>query len=95
MVCTVSAIAKCLPIGYRPWAIVEDGAPVANLLQICTRMIRADYCGDGTSHTREGTWVNFVDGLGIETLDDDDMTFEASWGPDGAICVHKASLATS
>ena len=59
-------------------------------------MARADYCGDGASHTLDGTWIDIYDGLGIQkkTLDDDGMMFEASWSVNGATCVSKPRGAT-
>jgi hypothetical protein len=51
-------------------------------------MVRADYGGDDLSYTRNGTLIAFRDNLGIRAFpDDNDMPFEAAWGPDGAICV--------
>jgi hypothetical protein len=72
-------------LGYKPWArsyarslpspaypavvpswIVEEGAA---LHQACSRMIRADYCGDGRSHTVTGTRIDLYDGQKINELD--------------------------
>ena len=36
---------------------------LASYHQACTRMARADYCGDGTSHTQDGTWIEYYDKL--------------------------------
>ena len=48
-------------------------------------MARADYCGDGTSHTRDDTRISIYDTAGIRSHGrSDDLTFEAAWGPDGA-----------
>ena len=33
-------------------------------------MVRADYCGDGRSHTREDTTIDMYDGLGVLSADD-------------------------
>ena len=58
--------------------------------QACTRMLRADYCGDGTPHTQDGTEVDVYDTLGIQSPQaDSDMTFEAAWTADGSACVRK------
>ncbi|MFO0710080.1 MAG: ADYC domain-containing protein [Sandaracinus sp.] len=73
---------KCREWGYDP-AVVGSATHEA-----CTRMVRADYCGDGTSWTVDGTWIDVGDPAGIQepTLARE-MQFEAGWGPDGAVCV--------
>src|SRR5207302_1954997 len=51
------------------------------------RMIRADYCGDGTSWTVNGRRINVYDGLGVQT-DTASWSFEAEWDAHGARCLH-------
>ena len=58
---------------------------LADYHQACTRMLRADYCGDGTPHTVDGTLINIYDGIGIQR-DTDDWAFEAEWTTTGARC---------
>jgi hypothetical protein len=61
-------------------------------------MARADYCGDGTPHTREGTMINIWDRLPAPgpiqshggLLPPLGMLFEAGWSPDGAVCLSRA-----
>ncbi len=93
--CQGGALYKCVAAGYKPWKSVESAsgpASLADLHQACTRMIRADYCGDGRSFTRDGTEIDLYDGLAIQTpasLDRASFAFEAAWGPNGATCVSK------
>jgi hypothetical protein len=56
-------------------------------------MIRADFSGNGTPHTKAGTLIRFHDeavhwqrdpSTGAE---DSDYSFEAGWSPQGAVCV--------
>jgi ADYC domain len=54
--CTTGVVAKCYRWGYRPW--VTGYGDLTSLHQICTRVARADYCGNGVSHTRNGTLIN-------------------------------------
>jgi hypothetical protein len=82
--CEGAAIAKCIHIGYKPWAHV-GGRSLAAHHQACTRLIRADYCGDGTSHTVDGQWVDLFDALGVQR-DTEDWTVEAAWDTEGARC---------
>jgi hypothetical protein len=91
--CTSGAQGKCVRFGYRPWAAAADGTPLWDLHQACTRMVRADYCGDGTAHTRNGTPINVYDRQGIQEPDAvPDMSFEAGWGPNGAVCVARTRV---
>jgi hypothetical protein len=80
--CRGSAIAKCVELGYKPWT---GHAPE---VATCVRALRADYCGDGTPYTVDGTLVNIFDAEGIQT-DDAAWEPEAEWTPDGARCVSK------
>lgn len=94
--CTTGTIAKCYRWGYRPW--VSGYGDLTTMHWACTRMARADYCGDGVSHTREGTVINVWDnlgapgpierrgGLGPPLL----MLFEAGWTTTGAVCLSRA-----
>jgi hypothetical protein len=94
LACETGAITKCIRWGYKPWAN-RDGQSLAELHQACTRMARADYCGNGKSHTHEGTLIDMYDRLGVlsattESSQDWDLSrvsFEAAWAPDGATCL--------
>ena len=35
--------------------------------QACTRLVRADYCGNGVYHTATGTSIDVYDSLNIQT----------------------------
>jgi hypothetical protein len=54
--------------------------------QACTRLIRADYCGDGTPWTVNGRRINVYDHLGIQ-YDSEKWIFEAEWDVNGARCL--------
>jgi len=86
--CTSGVTAKCVRFGYKPWKNVQ-GKSLRNFHQACTRMIRADYCGNGKAHTTEGTQINIYDVLGIQKkTPESGMVFEAAWGIDGATCIN-------
>ncbi|HEY5922368.1 MAG TPA: ADYC domain-containing protein [Kofleriaceae bacterium] len=94
--CTTGVIAKCYRWGYRPW-LTGYGANMADMHQSCTRMARADYCGDGVPHTEDGTWINVWDRLSYPgpiqrhgLLPPLGMLFEAGWNTDGAVCLSHA-----
>jgi len=82
----IGAIGKCVEAGYAPWRTTEDGTSLADHHQACTRLMRADYCGDGEPHTVNGTLINLYDQLGIQE-DTDDWIAEAEWDAGGARCI--------
>jgi len=84
--CMDAALAKCTLLGYRPWTTYND-VDLAPYHQTCVRLLRADYCGDGASYTKDGTLVNLYDTLGIQT-DTENWIFEAEWDPNGARCFY-------
>jgi hypothetical protein len=92
--CENGAITKCIHWGYKPWES-RGGQSLADLHQACTRMARADYCGNGRSHTHQDTAIDMYDRLGVlarateaaEGWDPARASFEAAWAPDGATCL--------
>ena len=66
LACENGVISKCISWGYKPWASY-NGESLAEAHQACTRMARADYCGNGQSHTHEDTTVDMYDRLGVLT----------------------------
>jgi len=94
--CTGYTLAKCVEIGYKPWKTTVEcsspgvchSIPLSYHHQACTRMLRADYCGDGTPTTRDGTLVDIADSVGLESPEAPaSWVFEAEWGAEGAACV--------
>ena len=79
--CRHAAVAKCVELGYKSWQGYGD------YHHACVRMLRADYCGDGTPHTVNGTLINLYDELGIQ-LDAEQWPVDAEWSPDGARCMN-------
>jgi hypothetical protein len=93
--CSNSPLAKCVRWGYKPWKTVK-GVSLRDHHLACVRMTRADYCGDGRPHTRDGTLIDVYDRLGIQTrVERPDMVFEAAWGPEGAVYVSRPRIGTS
>jgi len=93
--CTSGAIGKCLRWGYRPWK-EAGGRSLRDHHLACIRMARADYCGDGRPHTRDGTRINIFDPLGIQKRDPDDpkdpFVFEGGWSPGGVTYLYRPRL---
>jgi hypothetical protein len=97
--CEGYVVAKCVLAGYKPWrrALIcswDGGCEMTDLRnhhQTCTRLLRADYCGDGMPHTVDNVWVNLYDGLGVR-VDAGEWTFEAEWSAGGATCMTSTRL---
>jgi hypothetical protein len=88
LTCTSGAIAKCIRWGYRPWDGLPGGAPLRALHRACVHMVRADYAGDGSTHTRDGTLIYVCDRFGVRPCEKNaPLAFEAAWGELGATCV--------
>jgi hypothetical protein len=81
--CRGAVLARCVESGYRPWA--PRGA---DRHQACTRMVRADYCGDGSTHTLAHAPLLVYDRT--RRADAPRWQAEAEWGPGGAVCVGPA-----
>jgi len=97
--CTNAVLAKCALWGYRPWATATSCDPKAlnsctqvalkDHHQACTRMARADYCGDGTPATVDGTLIDIWDRLSPRIQSRyTEWRVEAEWTPDGASCLN-------
>jgi hypothetical protein len=92
--CTGGAAGKCILMGYGPWVRAADGTSMRLAFESCMRMVRADYCGDGTPHTRNGTGIEVWDPKGVQKDDTHvpGYSFEASWAPDGAVWLKRTRI---
>jgi hypothetical protein len=65
--------------------------------QAMLKMLTADYCGDGRSFTEDGHHLEYADAGGWYTnpwgpFNGRGTSFEAIWGPDGAVCLDTPRL---
>jgi len=88
--CRHTALAKCVEMGYKPWASF-NGKSLQKYHQACTRLIRADYCGNGRPWTLNGRLINLYDGIGLQG-DTEGWLFEAEWTDKGARCISTKRL---
>lgn len=94
-------MAKCVDLGYKPWregriCTHGQGCTTVSLAahhRACTRMLRADFCGDGEAHSVDGVPVGLYDAFGIR-LDAEDWPIEAEWTADGARCASRPRVAS-
>jgi hypothetical protein len=84
--CRHTALAKCVEAGYKPWRNVS-GTSLRSYHQACTRLIRADYCGNGRPWTLNGRVIDLYDRLNIQTDTQSSWLFEAEWTDAGARCL--------
>jgi ADYC domain/Pentapeptide repeats (9 copies) len=82
LACRRTSVAKCIEFGYKSWLGFADHH------HACVRMLRADYCGDGTAHTVNGTVINLYDNAGVQ-VDTETWPVDAEWGPEGALCFNQ------
>ncbi len=99
LACYEGAIGKCISAGYRIWATAQQctgsgkskkctTVSLKDHHQACTRMMRADYCGDGKSYTVNGTVLDIFDYLQPPVqLQEEKWQMEARWTPTGASCL--------
>jgi hypothetical protein len=101
LACAGAVLAKCVDMGYAPWRTAterldgrhEHDVSLAVVHQACTRMLRADYCGDGMSHTQEDVEIDEWDTFGLQVPDRHTRwDFEAEWTADGARCFDRSRL---
>ena len=94
--CRDAAIGECVEWGYKPWLSFTrcDSSgrcwkvAGADYHQTCTRLVRADFCGDGNSWTEDGTLINVYDDAGVQEADEGaNWQHEAEWAPTGATCM--------
>jgi len=88
LACRGATFGKCVELGYKSDLVLDT------YHQACIRALRADYCGDGQSHTVDGTQINIFDKLGTQA-DTLPWNIEANWTPDGATCIDTARLAST
>ena len=99
---TKSTVFKCLRGWFNPNADINGDRPWhfdagSAAFVACTRAARADYCGSGASHTKNGSRADFFlpgkqqdQNQGPECKNNSCMFAEASWDESGAICVEHA-----
>ena len=81
LACTSGAIGKAIDWGYAPW---QRTLPE---FEAATRMVRADYCFDGTSWTQDGTSLQVRDKWNINNFLHAADPNEVVWTATGAVCV--------
>ena len=104
MSCVNAALGKCVMWGYQvynqtypeTYSSTTTNRDLALAHQSCQRLVRADYCGDGKSHTANGTPIDVYDTYGIMTPDNlAGNSVEADWKPDGGHCIRHTRWGTA
>ena len=85
----MGALGKCLdwPLGGGAFGFPPTSSS-ADEFEACIRMVRADYCGDGVSHTKDGTLIDPYRATAFPThVPLPAFILEANWDPKGAVCI--------
>jgi hypothetical protein len=102
------SVGGCVGWGYLPWLTTQvcgssgfcATVSLAPYHQACSRMKRADFCGDGRAWTvGEADPFNVLiqawDNVGVHGMTPQTFsTMEAAWSPMGATCVNMSQLRT-
>jgi hypothetical protein len=97
--CTVGALSKCTRWGYKPWARAYSPSggweALAPYHQACVRGARADVCGNGLAHTRNGGRIDIHDRAGfiLPAGAAGEFIAEGAYGENGPACVAQWKLA--
>lgn len=91
LACDTGATGKAADLGYYDLARSKEDL---ELFETAIRVLRADYCYDGDSHTQPGVALVLEDRWELHGPDEDHATnpVEAVWGPSGLLCRGKGRL---
>lgn len=91
LACDTGATGKAADLGYYDLAKSKEDL---ELFETAIRVLRADYCYDGQSHTKPGVELVLEDRWGIHGASPEHASnpVEAVWGPNGLICHGKGRL---
>ncbi|HEY8380360.1 MAG TPA: ADYC domain-containing protein [Nannocystis sp.] len=89
LACAGSAAAKLLLLDYGP----QSSQTTPAQRQATLKMITADYCGDGTAYTENGTPLLWENVSGSVELDAQPGAVEAVWTAAGALCLDATRIA--
>ena len=79
--CRGKTIGKCVELGYKTYKGYADH------MATCVRLLRGDYCGNGSAYTVDGTLLNLYDNVGVQA-DAENWHPEGEWTPAGARCIN-------
>lgn len=91
LACDTGATGKAADLGYYDLAKSKEDL---ELFETAIRVLRADYCYDGDSHTKPGVELVLEDRWEIHGASPEhaDNPVEAVWGPSGLLCHGKGRL---
>ncbi|WP_428267552.1 ADYC domain-containing protein [Haliangium sp.] len=98
--CATGVVAKCARTwGYKPWRTADSpdhgGVDLQPLHLACVRAARADYCGDGVSHTLDGESIGLSDRYGFNPPAPADAHIESVFDELGAVHVYRPRVGNS
>ncbi|HEY0137729.1 MAG TPA: ADYC domain-containing protein [Nannocystis sp.] len=95
--CAGSAAAKMRLLNYGPQSNFDGTGQPATVAQrqATLKMLTADYCGNGTSYTANGTPLQYEDVEGTVTFSGTQGAPEAIWTAQGALCLDTTRIANT
>jgi hypothetical protein len=97
LACAGSAAAKLRLMNYGPQSDFDGAGNSASVAQrqATLKMLTADYCGDGTSYTANGTRLAWENADGTVATSTPLGALEAVWTSKGALCLEATRLANA
>lgn len=97
LACAGSAAAKLRFMNYGPQSDFDGNGNPASVAsrQAALKMVTADYCGNGTSYTTNGTALQYEDAPGTVAVEGTPGAVEAVWTDDGALCLGTPRIANT
>ena len=89
--CRAAPLATCAELGYAPWRIAGR-ISLRDHHAACVRMLRTDFCGDGTSWRDAAVTLEVADAIRINTADQS-WSYDATWSARGATCAAPRTFA--
>jgi hypothetical protein len=90
--CREAPLATCVELGYAPWRI-DAAIDLRDHHAACVRMLRGDFCGDGTAWRDAPATLEVADAVGINSADHA-WSYDATWSARGATCAAPQSFAS-
>jgi hypothetical protein len=89
--CREAPLATCVELGYAPWRVI-DPVSLRDHHTACVRMLRGDFCGDGTAWRDTPITLDVSDALRIHTAEHA-WPHDATWSARGATCAAPRTFA--
>jgi hypothetical protein len=87
--CLDHGVVKCL---RKRYPMHDANESMTSLFDACTRAMRADYCANGNSFTKDGTPVTVRDSTIFPQQPKEGQELEAAWTAKEAVCINHVRM---